>query len=285
MASVVEDVPGLRRTETIVSGADGLSLFRRTWTPPLPKRLIVLVHGYAEHSGRYEEIASWLARRGGAVSSYDHRGHGRSAGRRAHVRGFDEYLDDLAGMLEMAKAEHPTLPSHLVGHSMGGLITLAFLVERNPVLNSAVTSGAAIDPDGVSPVRIAIARALRSIWPTLRMGSGLELEGLSRDPAVVEKYLADPLVFRDMTASLGAELLGRAKRTAPRAAEVKIPLLMLHGEDDTLCSARGSRQFSAGLATEGSLLRVYPELRHEIFNEPEREQVYADLWQWLESLE
>lgn len=284
MESAVEDVSGLRRTETVVLGADGQRLFRRTWTPLAPKRLIVLVHGYAEHSGRYEEMASWLARRGAAVSAYDHRGHGRSEGRRAHVRSFDEYVDDLAVMLEMAKGEHPTLPCHLVGHSMGGLITLAFLVERNPVLSSAVTSGAVIDLDGVSPVRIAVARVLSTVWPTLRLGSGLDLDGLSRDPAVVEKYLADPLVFRDMTASLGAELLGRAKQTASRAAEVKVPLLMLHGEDDSVCNAQGSREFSAGVVTEGSLLRIYPKLRHEIFNEPEREEVYADLWEWLESL-
>ncbi len=274
----------LRRTETTVTAADGPSLFRRTWTPPAPTRALLLVHGYAEHSGRYEEIGSWLARRGAAVSAYDHRGHGRSGGRRAHVRSFDEYLDDLALMLDTVRAEHPTLPVHLVGHSMGGLVTLAFLVERQPVLSGAVTSGAAIDPDGVSAARIAMAKALRLVWPTLRMGSGLDLEGLSRDPQVVEQYLADPFVFRDMTASLGAELLGRAARTAERAAEVTVPLLMLHGEDDSLCSVRGSRDFFAGVTTEGSDLRIYPALRHEIFNEPEREQVYTDLWHWLESL-
>ncbi|MCP5058293.1 MAG: alpha/beta hydrolase [bacterium] len=284
MASAVEDGPQLRRTETTVSGADGLNLFRRTWVPPSPERLVVLVHGYAEHSGRYEGMASWLARRGAAVSAYDHRGHGRSGGRRAHLRSFAEYLDDLANMLELAKAEHPTLPIHLVGHSMGGLITLAYLVERNPVISSAVTSGAAINPDGVSAARVAVARALRRVWPTLRIGSGLDLDGLSRDPAVIEQYLADPLVFRDMTASLGAELIGTAARIAPRASEVKVPLLMLHGEDDGLCAARGSREFFSGVESEGSDLRIYPELRHEIFNEPEREQVYTDLWQWLESL-
>lgn len=285
MASAAEEGLHLRRTETTVSGAGGLSLFRRTWEPASPKRLVVLVHGYAEHSGRYEGMASWLARRGAAVSAYDHRGHGRSGGRRAHLRNFSEYLDDLGGMLELAKAEHSTLPCHLIGHSMGGLITLAYLVERNPVISSAVTSGAAINPDGVSTARVAMARALRSVWPTLRIGSGLDLDGLSRDPAVIEQYVADPLVFRDMSASLGAELIGTAARTAPRASEVKVPLLMLHGEDDSLCAARGSREFFSGVASEGSELRIYPELRHEIFNEPEREQVYTDLWQWLESLE
>ncbi|MCP3984377.1 MAG: alpha/beta hydrolase [bacterium] len=285
MASAVEGGPALRRTETTVKGADGLPLFRRTWSPLTPSRSVLLVHGYAEHSGRYETMASWMARRGAAVSAYDHRGHGRSGGRRAHLRSFDEYLDDLDSMLLRAKAEQPTLPCHLVGHSMGGLITLTYLVERDPVIHSAVTSGAAIDPNGVSRFRAATARALRRVWPTLRMGSGLDLDGLSRNPEVVEQYRADPLVFREMTASLGAEVLSTAVRTASRAADVKVPLLMLHGEEDSLCAARGSREFFGGVASEGSHLRIYPELRHEIFNEPEQQEVYADLWQWLESLD
>lgn len=243
---------------------------------------MLLVHGYAEHCGRYEEMACWLAERGVAVHAYDHRGHGRSEGPRCHVDRFDQLLDDLALVLETLRAESPTLPISLIGHSMGGLVTLSFLATRKPRVVSAVTSGAALALGAVSPIRVALARAARRVFPRLSLGSGLDPNGLSRDPEVVRRYLEDPLVVRTMTASLGAELLTAAPRTLALAGSVQVPLLLLHGGADPICSADGSRAFHAGLRVPGSALRIYPELRHEIFNEPEREQVWRDLLAWLQ---
>jgi len=276
--------PALRRVESHATAADGLRLFRRAWLPERPSCVLLLVHGYAEHSGRYEEMAEWFAGRGAAVHAYDQRGHGLSGGTRCHVGRFEEFLDDLAVVLAAVQAEHSDLPVTLVGHSMGGLITLAYLTERKPVLASAVTSGAALAVGAVSPLRVALARAVRRVLPRLAIGSGLDPQGLSRDPEVVRRYLDDPLIERTMTASLGAELLAAAPRTAARASQVGVPLLVLHGGADPICSAEGSRTFYAGVTTPGSALRIYPELRHEIFNEPEREAVWHDLWTWLEAL-
>jgi alpha-beta hydrolase superfamily lysophospholipase len=244
--------------------------------------VLLLVHGYAEHSGRYEEMALWFARRGFAVHAYDHRGHGRSEGVRCHVDRFDELLDDLERILDAVRGEHPELPVTLIGHSMGGLVALAFLAARKPRVARAVTSGPALALGAVSPFRVALARVAQRVLPRLALGSGLDPEGLSRDPEVVRRYLGDPLVVRTMTASLGAELIGAAPRTAALAGEVEVPLLMLHGEDDPLCAAEGSRRFHAGLRTEGCALRIYPKLRHEIFNEPEREAVWQDVIDWHE---
>ncbi len=263
---------------------DGLRLFRRSWLPARPTRALLLVHGYAEHSGRYEQMAGWLAARDCAVHAYDHRGHGRSAGPRCHVGRFEEFLDDLDAMLDAVRMEQPELPVTLIGHSMGGLITLAFLAERAPAVASAVSSAAALSVGGVSPLRVLLARTVRRALPRLAIGSGLDPEGLSRDPDVVRRYLDDPLVHRTMTTSLGAELLAAAPRTAARAGQVGVPLLVLHGEADPICSVDGSRGFHAGLRAPGSALRTYPGLRHEIFNEPEREQIWQDLWTWLEEL-
>jgi alpha-beta hydrolase superfamily lysophospholipase len=134
----------------------------------------------------------------------------------------------------------------------------------------------------VSPVRVALARAARRVLPRLSIGSGIDPVGLSRDPDVVRRYLADPLIVRTMTTSLGAELLSAAPRTAALAGQVAVPLLVLHGGADPICSVDGSRAFYAGLRAPGSALRVYPELRHEIFNEPEREAVWQDLLSWLQ---
>jgi alpha-beta hydrolase superfamily lysophospholipase len=280
----VEAEPPLRRIESHFHGSGGQRLFRRSWLPPAPARVVVLVHGFAEHSGRYEELAGFLAERGCGVHAYDQRGHGRSEGPRGHVRSFDAFLDDLGRFVELVREEHPDAPLTLLGHSMGGLVSLAFLVERRPRIASAITSGPALVVDGVSAWRRTLARLLAQLWPRLSIPAGLDPEGLSRDPEVVRRYLEDPLVFRRMSAGLGAALMGAAGRTAGRAAEIQVPLLMLHGEEDPLCPVGGSRAFFEEVATQGSALRVYPGLRHEIFNEPERRTVYEDLWRWLEGV-
>jgi alpha-beta hydrolase superfamily lysophospholipase len=202
---------------------------------------------------------------------------------RCHVHEFPDFLDDLQVVLDRVRLEHPGIPVSLVGHSMGGLVTAAFLEERQPAIANAVCSAPALSlGPGVTRARVLAAKALRSLLPRLAIGSGLDPEGLSRDPSVVRAYIEDPLVYRTMTASLAAALLDAIPRTAARASEVRVPLLMLHGESDTLCLVEGSRAFFAGLDVPGSDLRVYAKLRHEIFNEPEREQIYRDVLDWLE---
>jgi alpha-beta hydrolase superfamily lysophospholipase len=277
---------GIRRVEAHLRGAESGGaaplLFRRGWLPADPWALLLVVHGYAEHSGRYQELGEFYAERGLAVHAYDHRGHGRSEGPRCHVDRFDQLLDDLDRVLERTRAEHPDLPVVLLGHSMGGLVVTAFLADRRPAVAAAVTSGAALAlGPGVSRTRAAAARVLRRLAPRIALGSGLDPSGLSRDPEVVRAYLEDPLVYRTMTPSLAAELMATIPRVAARAVEVQVPLLLAHGSDDPLCPIEGSRAFHGGLRVPGSAFRAYPGLRHEIFNEPEREQVFADLLAWI----
>jgi alpha-beta hydrolase superfamily lysophospholipase len=275
----------LRRAEGAFSAADGTALFRRSWRPAgSPSRALVVVHGYAEHSGRYEGLATWFGERGHVVHAYDHRGHGRSAGLRAHVDSLEEFVRDLDTFVELVRAEEPGLPLALVAHSMGGLIALAYLAEAPPGVLAAIVSGPALSVGAVSPLRIAAARLLRRVAPRFAMGSGLDPSGLSRDPEVVQAYLEDPLVFRTMTTSLGVELLQGAARVAHMGARLRVPLLLLHGEEDPLCAVEGSRSFHADVQSPGSALRTYPGLRHEIFNEPEREAIYGEALEWLEKL-
>jgi alpha-beta hydrolase superfamily lysophospholipase len=272
----------IRRVESSLTTAGGRSLFRRSWLAARPEHLLLLIHGFAEHSGRYEHFGAWFAARGCAVHAYDHQGHGRSEGVRAHVRRFDDFLDDLDGMLAVVRAEHPGLRPQLVGHSMGGLILTAFLCERAPDVAAAVTSGAALAvSENLSRGRMLAARVLRRVAPRLGLGAGLDPEGLSRDPEVVRAYVEDPLVFRRMTTSLAAELLSAIERTSHGAGRVRVPLLMLHGEADPICPSSGTRRFFEGLAVEPRRLQIYPGLRHEIFNEPEHVRVFEDVLAWV----
>jgi alpha-beta hydrolase superfamily lysophospholipase len=268
------------------TGAGDADLFVRAWLPEAPRRALLVVHGLAEHSGRYEAFGAWFAARGNAVHAYDQRGHGRSPGVRGHIDRFDDYLDDLGRVTEHVRRAHPDLPLILVGHSMGGLILAAFLRERKPDAVAAVSSGAALAVAERMPRgRMLIARVLRYLAPRLSFDAGLDPSALSRDPEVGRRYVADPLVFRRISVSLAVALQDAARRTAPGGADVALPMLVLHGEQDALCPVEGSRRFHADLRVHGSALRCYPELRHEIFNEPEAEQVFEDLLRWLESLE
>lgn len=272
----------LRRIESHLAGARGPRLFRRAWLPERPEHVLAVVHGYAEHSGRYEALARWFGERGFAVHAYDQRGHGRSSGRRGHAESFEVLLDDLDAFLEHVREAHPELPLTLLGHSLGGLVALAFLAERRPRLASAVASGPALAiGESVSGVRRAVARALGRVAPRLALPSGLDARGISRDPQVVEAYLADPLVFRTTTSRLAVALFDGAARTAAAAGAVEVPLLLVHGEADPLCPVEASRRFHAELRAPGSALRVYPELYHEVFNEPERETVLEDVRAWV----
>jgi len=279
----------LRRTEGHLQGASGRRLFRRAWLPKAPRRVVLIVHGYGEHSGRYEDMAAWLAERGCAVHAYDQQGHGQSFGPRGFVERFDDLLDDAECVLDVLAEEHPGLPIVLVGHSMGGLVVAALASAREPGIDLLVTSGAAlaISPD-LSPLKIALARLFGRLLPRLTMDAGLDVRGLSRDPEVIERYKADPLVHSRISAALAAGMMAATGRTAAAAGAVRVPMLVLHGAADPLCLPEGSEAFYAGLPRDevrGSAIRTYPDLKHEIFNEPEREAIYQDLIDWVEARE
>jgi alpha-beta hydrolase superfamily lysophospholipase len=265
----------IRRYERSILGTSE-TLFRRGWIPEKPRACVLVVHGFAEHSGRYEHVGQWLAERGYSVHAYDQRGHGLSGGRRCHVVRFDEYLDDLALVLDQVRSEEPDRPTFLLGHSMGGLVVAAFARERKPSLAGIVLSGAALAvPEGGARMRVRLVGAIRAVLPRLRLSPGLDLDGLASDPRVREAYLADPLVEEKMTASLGAELMAALERTGPNGREIALPLLALHGGDDSICAAAGSEQFATA-APRGRFIR-YPGLRHEIFNEPSYRDVLGDV--------
>ena len=273
----------MKRLDAELDGAGGVRLVRRAWRPESPRAVLLLVHGYAEHSARYEHVGQWFGARGFAVHGYDHRGHGRSGGPVCHVDRFDEFLDDLARMLAAVREEEPGRPLFLVGHSMGGLITAAFLRERRPDVAGAVLSGPALGlVDHFPAWRKLAVRVLRRVVPKLSLPSGMDSGGVSRDPEVVRIYREDPLVHSTMTSAFAMELLAAVERTAGGGADVRVPVLFLHGEADVLTPVEGTREFHATMKTEGSALKTYPGLYHEIFNEPEQEQVFEDVLAWLE---
>lgn len=274
---------GLRRIEDSFEGCEGIRLFRRAWLPDAPSRAILVVHGFAEHSGRYDALGAWLAERGCAVHACDLRGHGRSEGRRGFVERFECFLDDLDRMLAIVADEHPDLPRIVIGHSMGGLIVATWLRERHPDVAAGILSGPGLALGDAMPTwQLYLARLVRPIAGGLSVPANLPLDGLSTDPEVIRRYSEDPLVFDRITLALAVEMFAAAERSLEGGADVRVPVLLLHGDDDPICDPEGSRLFHASLTDPDSELRLYPGLRHEIFNEPQAERVYGDAIEWLE---
>ena len=276
------------RKETQVVLSDQGERYRRSWLPPEPTRVMILVHGYAEHAGRYDEMAMYFAERGFAVHAYDQAGHGRTTGPRGHVDRFDRLPEEVARFVELVGLDHPRLPITLVGHSMGGLVVAATCAEHHPPVDRVVLSGALLELAGGGlrqSLSLFAAKILSVLAPKIGLAAGLDPQGLSRDPEVVRRYVEDPYVKDRMTARFAAGMNAAVARTRAGAGRVERPMLILHGGLDPMAPPAGSRSFHAALApgvSGESELKVYPELRHEIFNEPEREAVWQDMLDWLD---
>lgn len=279
------------RRETQIVLSDAGERYRRSWLPPDPARVMVLVHGYAEHTGRYDEMAMYFAERGFAVHAYDQAGHGRTPGPRGHVDRFDRLVEELDRFLEAVGFEHEGLPVTLVGHSMGGLVAVATAIFRQPRISELVLSGALLQLAGSQggvrrSISLVLARVLSRIAPRLAFPTGLDIEGLSRDPEVIRRYREDPLVEDRMSVRFAAGMSRMVAALQGASGRLDRPVLVLHGAEDPICSRLGSQRFHAGLSSgigERSALQIYPELRHEIFQEPEREQVWQDMLDWIVS--
>jgi alpha-beta hydrolase superfamily lysophospholipase len=252
----------------------------REWRVPEPNAQIFLVHGYAEHVGRYEHFASQLNNAGFDVIGYDQVGYGLSNGERAYVSRFDQYVWDLHSVMRHYKNE--AIPNFLFGHSMGGLVATSYCILYRPKLNGVITSGAALKVNkDTSPILQKIAPVLGEIFPRLKT-TKIGSQDISRDPLVVEAYEKDPLVYHEgIKARLAGEMLGRIKRTNQLAHLFTQPVLMMHGGADQLTDPNGTMQFFNSCASVEKELKIWDGLLHEILNEPEKESVITHLVNWI----
>lgn len=268
------------------SRARGTShLYQQSWLPDeAPRAEILLVHGLGEHSGRYEHLARHCTNLGFAVHALDHYGHGKSDGHPGFVERFSVYLDGVSALLHKVQGQRSGLPLFLLGHSMGGLISAALLPTQQQDFSGCILSGPALISDATPPLFVlAINRLLSALVPTLPMKQ-LDASAVSRDPAVVKAYVNDPLVFHGRLSSrLIAEMVAAMSSTLARAGDIRIPIILMHGEQDTLASPSGSARLHDGVSSEDKTLRIYPGLYHEIFNEPEQDQVLSEMSDWLEA--
>ena len=272
-----------QRTERTFDGVGGVSIVYDVWTPDTPARgVVILAHGYGEHARRYDHVARHFGEAGLATYALDHRGHGRAGGKRVRVRDMREYVCDYRTLVTTATAENPGVTRIVLGHSMGGGIAFAYGVQYPDEYDLMVLSGPAIAAHtGVSRAKALLGKAVGSILPDLPIES-IDADLVSRDPVVVADYKADPLVYRGkIPAGIGKALLLVGETMPKRAPGITAPLLVVHGEDDQLVAAEGSRRLVECVGSKDCELKVYPELYHEVFNEPERDRVLDDVTSWI----
>lgn len=266
---------------------DGLDLHLQHWPAAGPARgQLLICHGLGEHIGRYAPVAAALTAQGWDVHGWDHRGHGRSGGKRGDVAAPDALLRDTARVIDAVR--QPGRPFVLLGHSMGGLVAARFAAEAlapHPAgwsrpLDGLVLSSPALDPGLSGAQKLALALA-EQLAPGLAVGNGLKPDWICRDPAVVAAYVADPLVHDRITARLTRFIVDGGRQALAAAPRWAVPTLLMWAGADRCVSPRGSEAFASAAPAQVVATRPWPSFSHEIFNEPERAEVLAVLTHWL----
>lgn len=275
----------MNATELSWKTSDGLNIYGKKWESNLPtKAVICMMHGMGEHINRYNHIAEMFATNGYAVIGCDHRGHGKSDGKRGHFPDFDTFLYDVDALLKVVSDNFPDAKQILYGHSMGGNLIANYLLRRQPKIAGAILSSPyfqlAFQP---SQITLTIGRLMKGIFPSLSLSSGLDSSAISSDVEEVKKYNEDPLVHDKVSAIMGIEMLETGQWAIDNADKLSIPTLVYHGSADRLTSHQGSELFAekAGkFVTFISLEGLY----HETHNEPEKLEVFRKIILWLNNL-
>lgn len=266
--------------------ADGNRLFWRRHSAEGDARAVLLfVHGLAEHSGRYLHVLDHFANAGFDCWAYDYRGHGQSPGLRVHVGQFDEFLVDLTAARRLVREAQPDLPFFLVGHSQGGLIVLREALTHPQGLEGIVVSSPflGMHPDAAPPAPLhMVANIVSTFAPKLMFSKVAEPSALSRDPKVPEAYIADPLVSSTVSARWFTSVLAAHADTHARASTLSLPALIMQSGDDRVTNPAATRSWVADAPSDLIDYVEWEGLYHEMFNEPEKEEVFNRVEAWLD---
>ncbi|WP_420879353.1 lysophospholipase [Rhodococcus sp. (in: high G+C Gram-positive bacteria)] len=273
----------MQHTESEFAGVHGTRIVYDVWRPDGPPTgILLLAHGLGEHARRYDHVIERLVGLGLVVYAPDHRGHGRSGGKRIELRDWSEFIDDLHQLSAVATAENPGLDRFLLGHSMGGAIALSYALDHQDELSGLILSAPAVDVVGGKPkIVVEVGKLLGRFAPGVPVET-LDAKAVSRDPAVVAAYESDPLVHHGkVKAGIARGMIIAAESFPARLPSLTLPVLLLHGTEDHLADISGSRMIAAHAGSKDLTLKTYDGLFHEVFNEPEQDKVLDDLVDWL----
>jgi alpha-beta hydrolase superfamily lysophospholipase len=263
---------------------DGVEIFAQGWEPDMikPKAVVCLVHGIGEHSARYAHVAAAFVKESFVLFGFDHRGHGRSDGPRGHMPSIEAVMIDIDLLIENSLKRYPGLPIILYGHSLGGILVLYYGLTRKPDVKGIIATSSGLKTVIENqPLKIYAARIFGSIIPKVAISSGLDVNAISRNAQVVQDYKADPLVHDKVTLGAGKIILSASRWVLQHAGEMTIPLLLLHGKADAIAFASGSIEVAEKLPGKCTLV-LYEGAYHELHNEPEQNEVFRTMIDWME---
>ena len=268
------------------AAADGTRLYWRRYVPDdKPRAELLFVHGLAEHSGRYGHVMRYFADRGYDCWALDYRCHGKSPGLRVHVDRFDEFLLDIAAAYRLVRAEHTWLPLYLVGHSQGGLLVLRHVLAQPEGIEGIIVSSPflGMHPNAApsAPLHV-VANIISTFSPKLMFSKVAEPRFLSRSPSVADAYVNDPLVSNTVSARWFTEVLRAQADTLARAPDLTVPALVMQSGDDRLADPAATRAWVEAAPADLVDYVEWDGLYHEMFNEPEKQQVFEKMEGWLE---
>jgi alpha-beta hydrolase superfamily lysophospholipase len=274
----------VKTTEWKWKSKDGLDMYAQSWEPEeSPKAVVCLLHGLGEHSGRYAHVGKAFADAGFVLAGFDLRGHGRSGGQRGHFPSFGALMDDIHRYIQEGDERFPGMPVFLYGHSLGGFLVLNYATYHKNSLKGVIATGAGLrSPVLEQKVKISLSKVLGSLLPTITISTGLDADGISRDPEVVRAYKEDPLVHDKATLSAARVGIEAVDHAFAHATEFPTPLLIMHGAADRVTYPHGSQEF-ADLVPENCTLKLWDELYHEIHNEPEQADVFKFMINWMDA--
>jgi alpha-beta hydrolase superfamily lysophospholipase len=282
----------MQQGEGTFQGAGGLNLYYQSWHPPVRVRGILgIVHGLGGHSGIFGRIVDYLIAKNYAVYGFDLRGHGRSPGQRAYINTWTEYREDLSAFLRFIELHEPDCPRFLLGHSLGGVIVLDYVLrstEESPEaiaskkLQGVIVIAPALGRVGVPAWRLTLGWILSQLWPRFSLDTGINLNVISREPAILDAYDRDPLMHRRGTARLATEFFTILAWIKTHIADLQIPILILQGGADRVTFPESTRHFFEQITFADKELREYPESYHEIYNDLDYQLMLIDLGNWLE---
>jgi alpha-beta hydrolase superfamily lysophospholipase len=262
--------------------SQNLEIHGAHWPAAQPKAAVCIVHGLGEHIGRYEHVAAFFSKNNIATAGFDLHGFGQSQGKKGHTDSVAAYLDEISTLIEKTREWYPGVPVFLFGQSMGGNLVLDFLLDRGSSLNGVIAFSPWISlPKPPSSLLIGFAKIMRYIWPSLTQPNGLDLNELATDPSVAVKYKADPLVHDRISVGTAVAMFDAAARLQHFSGEVPVPLLLMHGSEDQITDPKGSESFV--LRSQGDVtFRPWEGLKHELHNEPQKEEVLGFVVKWME---
>jgi alpha-beta hydrolase superfamily lysophospholipase len=269
--------------EELIAAADGAKLYARRRESPASRAEIIIVHGFGEHSGRYSALSEHLACRGFTVTAYDHRGHGQSAGLPGHIEKFSHYEDDLDNVVSAVRRRSDQ-DVFLVGHSMGGLVALRYLARAGSKISAAVISAPLLGFATRVPAHKAlIGRVSARLAPRFRMNNEIDPMVLSRDKEICLAYAKDPLVGHLVSARWFVEAMRGMDEACELAPRISSPVLVMHGTEDKLASLSATQRVFGRIASADKELIVYQGFYHELFNEPEKKDLYELTANWIQA--